>query len=191
MPRDVRPRRRIGGADVIRWALLDRDGTLNNPAPSGEYVSDADAVMLRPGAAQAVLRLNEALEAVMVTTNQRGVALGLMSVADVLRVNASISELLACERAHVDGYFVCPHDVDACDCRKPLPGLLYEASRQCGLPLAHAVMVGDSEIDVEAALAAGATAVRIGRHDVATAAAETACSLAAAVELLLSQRLAT
>ena len=79
----------------ITWALLDRDGTINEKAPEGDYVSDADAVRLVPGAGHAVRRMNEALQAVVAVTNQRGVARGLVTPAAVERVNRRVSALLS------------------------------------------------------------------------------------------------
>src|SRR3954453_10440930 len=112
------------------WVFLDRDGTINVSAPRGGYITRAGELALLRGAAAAVRRLNEAGAWVGVVTNQRGVALGLMSEADVDGVHARLRELLAAEGAHVDGIWTCPHAEGACDCRKPQPGILLQAQRE-------------------------------------------------------------
>jgi D-glycero-D-manno-heptose 1,7-bisphosphate phosphatase len=154
VPRDLRVGR-ARGVRVIRWALLDRDGTISVGAPEGDYIRTVAELALLPDAADAVRRLNAAGLPVAVVTNQRGVALGLMSEADLDAVNERLRELLAAEGARLDAVYCCPHGHDACDCRKPLPGLLTRAAAELGLPLADAVMVGDTEVDVEAGRAAG------------------------------------
>jgi D-glycero-D-manno-heptose 1,7-bisphosphate phosphatase len=141
--------------------FLDRDGTINVKAPEGAYVAAPDEVVLLPGAADAIRRLNDAGRLVVVVTNQRGVARGSMTVEDVERVNNRLAALLAAHDAHVDAFYVCPHSSDSCDCRKPLPGLLLRAASEHGIILDAAVMVGDSASDVAAGRAAGVTTVRL------------------------------
>jgi D-glycero-D-manno-heptose 1,7-bisphosphate phosphatase len=172
---------------VIRWALLDRDGTINVGAPEGDYIRTVAELALLPDAADAVRRLNAAGLPVAVVTNQRGVALRLMSEADLDAVNERLRELLAAEGARLDAVYCCPHGHDACDCRKPLPGLLTRAAAELGLPLADAVMVGDTEVDVEAGRAAGCgLTIRLAPPGTATVADRVALSLAAAVDAVLA-----
>ena len=112
---------------MTRLALLDRDGTINQPA-TADYITHPDQVELLPGAAAGIRRLQDAGFAVVLVTNQRGVSLGRMSAADVDAVNDRLQKLLAeAGVAPLDGAYVCPHGFDACDCRKPLPGLLLQA----------------------------------------------------------------
>jgi D-glycero-D-manno-heptose 1,7-bisphosphate phosphatase len=85
-----------------RWGFLDRDGTINVSAPKGEYLRRPEDVALLPGAGTAVRRLNDAGVPVFVVTNQRGVALGRMTLADVDAVNERLSELLAAVGARID-----------------------------------------------------------------------------------------
>jgi len=166
--------------------FLDRDGTINAKAPEGCYVTSPRALRLLPGAGAAVRRLNDAGVPVVVVTNQRGVALGKMTLGEVARVNDSLQRRLSRLGARVDGFYVCPHQAGACACRKPLPGLLLQASRD--FPerrLPHCVMIGDSEADVKAGLAAGCTAIRLGPPGTASIARVLCPDLAAAVDLLL------
>lgn len=167
--------------------FLDRDGTINVKAPEGAYVATPELVELLPGAADAIRRLNEADRLVVVVTNQRGVARGLMTESDVELVNARLNELLAEHGAHVDASYVCPHAADSCDCRKPLPGLLLEAATDHGIDLARAVMVGDAASDIAAGRAAGVATVRLAA-DPDPEADLTVADLATAVTRTLTDR---
>lgn len=144
-------------------AFLDRDGTINESPPEGEYVISPDEVRLLDGAAEAIRLLNEHPAKVVVVTNQRGIALGKMSEADLELVNERLIDLLAREGAHLDAVLHCPHREGACDCRKPGPGMFERAAREVeGVELAGAAMIGDTARDVEAGNRLGLTTVRIG-----------------------------
>ncbi|MDB5097252.1 MAG: D,D-heptose 1,7-bisphosphate phosphatase [Cyanobacteria bacterium RYN_339] len=134
--------------------FLDRDGTINVEAG---YIRDLAQLQLMPGAAAAVKRLNDQGIPVFVATNQSGPARGYYPESHVLDLNRRLTELLAAEDARVDDVFYCPHlpegtvaaYTQACDCRKPEPGMLLEAARKHGLDLAGCYMVGDKSTDVE------------------------------------------
>lgn len=135
--------------------LLDRDGTLNDRVVGG-YVTRPEDLRLLPGAAAAVARLGAVAGAVVVVTNQRGIARGLMTTADVARVHRRLREELAAVGGRVDAVAVCPHERDACRCRKPLPGLFEEAVRRA--PWARpsrCLMVGDMPSDLTPAAGLG------------------------------------
>jgi D-glycero-D-manno-heptose 1,7-bisphosphate phosphatase len=150
----------------VRWAFLDRDGTLNVKAPAGEYVTSPAELELLPGAASAVRALNEAGIWVGVVTNQRGVALGRMSLADVDAVNGRLGQLLADQGAFVNDIYVCPHETGSCDCRKPAPGLLLQArERHPELDWERAAIFGDSLSDVLAGRHLGLLTVLIQPSD--------------------------
>lgn len=167
-------------------AFLDRDGTLNVKAAEGSYVTTPTEMRLLPGAGQAVRRLNEAGVFVVLVTNQRGIARGLLTEADYGAVTERLVELLAEEGAALDAVYVCPHERDACDCRKPAPGMLRQAAREHPvIDLACAVMVGDTEADVAAGTAAGTATVRIAAGEVPTGADRVVPDLAAAVAEIL------
>jgi D-glycero-D-manno-heptose 1,7-bisphosphate phosphatase len=168
--------------------FLDRDGTINVKAPEGQYVTDPAQLRLLPGAGAAVSRLNRAGIPVAVVTNQRGVARGLMSAAELDSVHARLTELLDIDGAHLDAILHCPHGEGLCACRKPAPGRLLEAARRLEVDdLNTTVMIGDSESDVHAGLAAGARTIRLVPATPAqTAAHVCAPDLAAAVDGLLA-----
>jgi len=153
------------GARQIRTAFLDRDGTINIKAPEGSYIRSWDGFHLLPGAAEAILRLNRAGVRVLVVTNQRGVALGQFTMADVDTIHKRLQEELKSIGARVDGFYVCPHEKNACDCRKPLTGLFRQARQDFPeISGESSVMVGDSLSDVEFGKRAGMFTIYIKRH---------------------------
>ena len=160
---------------AIRWVFLDRDGTLNVKPPLGEYIERPDALELLPGAAKAVGMLNRAGLWTGVVTNQRGVALGRMSMEDLDAVHERLRYLLRLEGAFVDAIYMCPHEIGACDCRKPDPGLFLRAqSENPELDFAQAAIVGDSASDVEAGRRVGMATVLIASNKDELAKASTA-----------------
>lgn len=168
----------------LTTVFLDRDGVINMKAPEGEYVESWSGFAFLPGAVDAVARLRAADLRVVVVTNQRGVALGRMSAADVEDVHAR----MVAAGVDADRVLYCPHDEGECDCRKPLPGMLERAAREVpGVELGRAAaIVGDSETDMEAGRAVGAVLVKVGA---AESAVDYACaSLAEAVDWLLGSR---
>jgi D-glycero-D-manno-heptose 1,7-bisphosphate phosphatase len=167
--------------------LLDRDGTLNAPATTRRYVDDPADVVLLPGAADAVQRLNAAGVPVVVVTNQRGVGTGAMTAERLDAVHQVLTARLAEAGARIDGWYVCPHDDGQCDCRKPLPGLLLRAlADRPGVRAADCLVVGDQETDVAAGLAAGIPGVLLAAaRPAATAAVNVQPSLAATVDWAL------
>lgn len=163
-------------------AFLDRDGTINEKAPDGEYIARPDELRLLPGAAQAIRALNDAGVSVIVVTNQRGIALGKLSESDLEAVHAELGRKLEeAAGARVDAFFHCPHDIGECDCRKPATGMFRQARQRLPwIDFAQAVMIGDSDTDVEAGRSLGTWTVRLGVD---------AADLAAAVDRLLDRAL--
>jgi D-glycero-D-manno-heptose 1,7-bisphosphate phosphatase len=140
--------------------FLDRDGTL---IEDRHYLGDPDGVELLPNAVEGLRLMRQVGAALVVVTNQSGVARGYFDQSAVHAVNARVTELLAADGVELAGIYVCPHGpTDGCDCRKPAPGLLLRAADELGLELASSYLVGDSERDVEAAKRAGATPLLLG-----------------------------
>ncbi|GAA0525578.1 D-glycero-beta-D-manno-heptose 1,7-bisphosphate 7-phosphatase [Paractinoplanes ferrugineus] len=172
---------------MTTWSavLLDRDGTVNVKAPEGEYVAHPDQLTLLPGAGPAVRRLRAAGIPVFVVTNQRGVARGVMTARDLEAVHERFRLLLRAAGAEVDGIYACVHERGACECRKPLPGLLHRVARDHPhVDLRQSAMVGDAAGDVAAGAAAGCVTVRLAETP-DPAATVTARSLPEAVTWLL------
>ena len=141
---------------TLSAVFLDRDGVLNPHIP-GDYLYSADELVVLPGVAQAVRRLNEAGLPVIVISNQQGVGKGLMTMDDLLAIEKRMGEALAYEAgAHMDRcYYSTELARDNSPRRKPGPGMLLEAAHDFGLILAHTVFAGDAPTDIKAGHAAG------------------------------------
>jgi len=169
-----------------RAVLLDRDGTIVVDVPCN---ADPARVALAPGARQALGRLRAAGLRLAVVSNQSGIARGLLRPEDVDAVNRRVEELAG----PLGPWLVCPHGpLDGCECRKPAPGLVLAAARALGVRPDECVVIGDTDADVGAALAAGARAILvpngITRPEEIAAAPLVAPDLAAAVDLVLGGR---
>jgi D-glycero-D-manno-heptose 1,7-bisphosphate phosphatase len=159
---DGRVTRRLFSSSVLRTVFLDRDGVLNRKLPEGEYVSAWEQFHLLPGTAEAIGKLKRAGLRVLVVSNQRGVALGLYRAEDVDRIHAQLQKELAAHGAQIDGFYFCPHDKGACDCRKPLPGLFQQAQSQFpDIQPETSLMIGDSLSDIEFGRNLGMTTIFI------------------------------
>jgi D-glycero-D-manno-heptose 1,7-bisphosphate phosphatase len=160
-------------------AFLDRDGTINRKPPEGSYVCEPSQLELLPGAASAIHRLNQAGIKVIVVTNQRSVARGLMAESTLLEVHHRMRCLLQAQAAEVDRIYSCVHEVGLCSCRKPDPGLLLKAmAEDPAITRAPFVMIGDSDSDVVAGRLVGAETVRLSGGRLVEVEAESASHVA-------------
>jgi D-glycero-D-manno-heptose 1,7-bisphosphate phosphatase len=115
-----------------------------------------------PFAGAAIRRLNEAGMAVIVVTNQSGVARGYFPESLVQQVNDLMQRELAAVGARLDGIYYCPHGPnDACECRKPKTGMLVQAAREHQIDLGRSYVVGDRCGDMELAFQGRCTSVLV------------------------------
>jgi histidinol-phosphate phosphatase family protein len=134
----------------IRTVFLDRDGVINRLRP-GDYVTSWEQFTFLPGAKAAIAALATARLRLILVTNQRGIALGCMSAADVDELHRRMLDELGEAGQAFAAVLVCPHDIGQCACRKPQVGLFYEARRRFpDLDFAEAVLIGDALSDLEA-----------------------------------------
>lgn len=141
-------------ADTKAFVLLDRDGVINRDLP--QSVLRVEDFELLPGAAEAIAKLNDEAYRVLVITNQACVGRGDLTAEGLAAIHALMLDRVAAAGGHITGIYVCPHtDKDACDCRKPRPGLIERARDEHGFEPAETWFAGDSERDVRAAVAAG------------------------------------
>jgi len=147
---------------MARAVFLDRDGVINRKPAEGRYLTCWEEMQFLPGAAEGIALLNRAGFCVIVVTNQRCVAKGLMTAADLEAMHRRMSDVLARAGATIDGVYYCPHEMQPpCKCRKPEPGLLLRAARSRGIELPVSWMIGDSDTDVEAGRNAGCKTARL------------------------------
>jgi D-glycero-D-manno-heptose 1,7-bisphosphate phosphatase len=136
--------------------FLDRDGTINEQMG---YVNHISRFVLLPGVVEAINRLNTNAVPVFVVTNQSGLARGYFPPELLAEVHEKMKQLFDASGVKVDGIYVCPHHPEAkeevyrlnCDCRKPKPGLLYQAAAEHGIDLTESYVVGDRWSDLKAA----------------------------------------
>ena len=143
-----------------RAVFLDRDGVLNRtevrdgrPFPP----ASVEDVVVLAGVADACRRLANAGWLLFVVTNQPDIARGTTSRAEVDAINDAVLSGLP-----ISELVVCPHDdADGCDCRKPLPGMLFGLAARWNVDLAASVMIGDRGRDVEAGRRAGVRTILV------------------------------
>lgn len=144
--------------------FIDKDGTLVHDVPHNVEI---DRVRLRSNAGVALARLQRRGYALVLVTNQPGVALGLFDEGALEKVWEQLALQLSFYRVSFDGIYYCPHHpagrdpryARECDCRKPHPGLLHRAAAELDLDLARSWMIGDILDDVEAGRRAGCRTV--------------------------------
>jgi D-glycero-D-manno-heptose 1,7-bisphosphate phosphatase len=172
--------------------FLDRDGTVMHDE---HYLADPSRVRLIDGAAAAIARLRAAGIAVVIVTNQSGIARGHITAAQYDAVRARLDALLCAAGAPVDATYHCPHHPsvgDPCDCRKPGPALYRQAIAELGLDATHSAFVGDRWSDTAAAATFGGLGLLVPSADTppadiarATAAGTLVATLADAADRIL------
>jgi D-glycero-D-manno-heptose 1,7-bisphosphate phosphatase len=147
---------------VTKAVFLDRDGVINKKPPEGDYVTCWEDFKFLPRVDEAIAQLNMAGFYVIVVTNQRCIAKGLMTVAELETIHQRMSESLAARGARIDAIYYCPHEMKPiCRCRKPAPGMFVDAAGDYGIELPASWMIGDSNIDIEAGKNAGCKTARL------------------------------
>jgi D-glycero-D-manno-heptose 1,7-bisphosphate phosphatase len=176
----------------VQYVFLDRDGVINRKLAEGEYVGHWDQFEILPGVETAIAALNRSTRKVIVVTNQRGIALGHCTAADVDSLHRRLQKHLAEHGARVDAFYLCPHDKNECNCRKPKTGLFEDAFRDFpGASASKSIVIGDSLSDIEAARSIGAPSIFIlGDPEFRKPGAEKASSLALAEAVSLREAVA-
>jgi D-glycero-D-manno-heptose 1,7-bisphosphate phosphatase len=165
---------------IVRYVFLDRDGVLNRKLPEGAYLSDWAQFQWLPGAVEAIARMNRAGLTVIVVSNQRGIALGCLSVEQLEIIHDQVRSDLARQGARLDAIYYCPHDHGECNCRKPGLGLFEQAAKDFPqIDAKNSVVIGDSLSDIQAGRQLGMRTIFIeGEPERQKAGAQAAASLA-------------
>ena len=159
-----------------RAVFLDRDGVINELVYCEEQGTidspfTVKQLKLFAWAGEAIKKLSEAGYKVVIVSNQPGIAKGHVSKKALEKIREKVREELAREGAFVDGEYYCLHHPDAtveslranCECRKPRPGLLFQAARDLDIDLSQSWMIGDGLTDVKAGKNAGCGTILLGR----------------------------
>ena len=150
--------------------FLDRDGTINKFVG---FLRDIEQFELLDGAAEAIRKINASGYLCIVVTNQPVIARGELSFGQLNEIHNKMEAELGLAGAYIDGLYFCPHHPQKgfegevpelkidCDCRKPKPGMLLRAAEEFNIDLKKSYMVGDSESDIKAGLAAGCRSILV------------------------------
>lgn len=140
--------------------ILDRDGVINEDSP--DYIKSADEWHALPGSLEAIARLNRAGKIVTVATNQSGLGRGLFEKEALEEMHNKMQSELAEVAGHIDEIVYCSHTPDDhCPCRKPKSGMIEHLLTLYKTKPEHALLVGDSLRDIQAANALNVDAVLV------------------------------
>ena len=134
--------------------FLDRDGTINQDAV--DYIKSWSEFKFLSRSLEALHDLTAAGFTLIVITNQSAISRKLISPQELENIHSKMKAVVESRGGKISDIFFCPHlPEDSCDCRKPLPGLIYRAQKRHDIDLSTAVMIGDSARDIECAQKAG------------------------------------
>lgn len=137
--------------------FLDRDGTINRRAAKACYIETPEQFVWLDGAKDAIRLLKESGYRIILVSNQPGIARSNLTEEVLSQIHEKMqSELQQETGAQIDAIYYCPHNWDyGCECRKPKPGMLYQAQKDYSLNLRECILIGDDNRDIEAGVAAG------------------------------------
>lgn len=130
--------------------FLDRDGVINKKAPPHQHITTPDDFIILPNVKEALLYAKAKGYKIIVITNQRSVP---KEIYDMIHTK------MLTDLPEIEDVFVCPHEDGECNCRKPLPGLFYQAANKYDVDKNQSLMIGDSQSDLDAATAYGIKAI--------------------------------
>ena len=137
--------------------FLDRDGTINyDPG----YIKSPDQIKLLPGVSEGIARIKQEIGfKVIVISNQSGIARGFLTHEDVDSVNNRINEILS-DNSRIDAFYYCPFhpefsNKEQCNCRKPSPKMVFDASKDHEIDLSKSYFLGDRGSDILCGIKAG------------------------------------
>jgi D-glycero-D-manno-heptose 1,7-bisphosphate phosphatase len=144
----------------MKLVILDRDGVINYD--SDAYIRSPEEWKPIPGSLEAIVKLNQAGYRVVLATNQSGIGRGLFEMATLNAIHDKLHRALGQLGGRIDAIFFCPHaQEDACNCRKPKPGLYEEIGHRLNISLKDVPSVGDALRDLQAAVAVGAKPILV------------------------------
>lgn len=152
--------------DMYPAIFLDRDGVIIENRTN--YVRDWSQVTILPKAIDAIVTFQKKCHyRFIIVTNQSAIGRGLMSLEVAHDINKRLVKIIENNDGQIDGVYMCPHKPeDLCNCRKPQPGLFFQAARELSIDVGRSWMIGDAWSDLLAGQAAGLRGVimlRTGR----------------------------
>lgn len=150
--------------------FLDRDGVINVDTA---FIKTPEELKIYPFSAKAIKKINKSLYLSIIVTNQSIIARNLCTISELRQIHNKLEWELGKQQAYIDDIFFCPHHPDkgypeenkkykvTCKCRKPLPGMLLEASKKYNIDLKESFIIGDSERDILTGINAGVTTIGV------------------------------
>ena len=147
-------------SSAVKAAFLDRDGVIN---VDYAYVHRRENFHFIPGALEGAAELVRKGYQPVIVTNQSGIGRGKYSIEDFRELSFWLAGVFERHNAPLSAVYFCPHHpthafapyLKDCDCRKPNPGMLFQAAQDLNIDLTQSVLIGDKPSDIQAAKAAG------------------------------------
>jgi D-glycero-D-manno-heptose 1,7-bisphosphate phosphatase len=145
-----------------QFLILDRDQVLNHMPIGQKYITSPNGIRLIKKNVQGLKKLSSNNLKIIVATNQRCIGLGIISISELNSIHFELSTQLLKNGVKILEFFYCPHTIlDACNCRKPQPGLLEAASKKYNFKLKDSIFIGDAESDCYAGIKAGSKVIHL------------------------------
>jgi D-glycero-D-manno-heptose 1,7-bisphosphate phosphatase len=133
---------------------LDRDGVINKDSPF--YIKSLEEFNFISKSITAICKLCQAKFDIIIITNQSGIGRKLFELSTLTAIHQYLAQQITAEGGNIKDIFFCPHlPEENCSCRKPMPGMIFNAKKKHDIDLSTAIMVGDSAKDIECAQNAG------------------------------------
>lgn len=143
--------------------FLDRDGVINKRPSKGEYITKWEEFAFLPGVQQALTLLQKKGYEIYIVSNQAGIGRGIVTRHQVDEVNNRMRHELEMLGVKISDIFICPHSWDeGCFCRKPSPGLFFQAASKYDINLYNSYCIGDDVRDIQAGTTVGCKSILIG-----------------------------
>jgi len=154
---------------MVKAIFLDRDGVINKKMPEGSYVTNWHEFRFISGVKEAISSLSKTDYKIIIATNQRGIAKKILSEKNLIKLHLKMLDEIKKSGGRVDKIYFCPHEKGECNCRKPLPGMLYKANKEFNIDFKNSWIIGDSSSDIELGKKLGCKTVLIGDKNKADA----------------------
>ncbi len=148
-----------------RAVFLDRDGIINEKLPEGSYVTSWEGFIFIDRVREAISLLSKTNYQIIVVTNQRAIAKGLMRPEDLQYIHTNMVEKIREYGGRIDKIYTCPHEIGQCSCRKPLAGMLDKAKEELGVILENSWVIGDSSSDIKMGKSRKCKTIYIGENN--------------------------
>ena len=143
--------------------FLDRDGVINKKRI--DHVKSVDEFKIFSNVGDAIKLLRDKGYLVIIITNQSVIGRNIISEKKLDEIHIELKNYLKQSNTYVDSIYYCPHIPEQnCDCRKPKPGLIFEACQDFDIDLKNSYFIGDSISDLDAAENAGCKGILLKQH---------------------------